>query len=233
METKDAVITVARPSSAGAEHNVTAGLYVHFGCHFIAPTGWLNFDASPTLRFEKIPIVGRLYTKNGARFPAHVRYGDIVKGLPVPEGSCQGVYASHVLEHLSLQDFHAAMRNTYQIMASGGVFRLVMPDLEAAARSYLRELETGNAEANSLFLQWTRLGYEKRPRGLFEFIAAWLGNSRHLWMWDYLSVRRVLAQHGFVRIRRCGYHDCPDKRFVEVEDQRRFENSLAVEARRP
>ncbi|MCP5113600.1 MAG: hypothetical protein GY953_22435, partial [bacterium] len=52
------------------------GLYVHYGCHFTAPDGWLNFDASPTLRFERFPILGRLYTKNESRFPPNVRYGD-------------------------------------------------------------------------------------------------------------------------------------------------------------
>ena len=58
----------------------------------------------PTLLFERIPLLGKLFTKNMARFPANVRYGDIVKGLPIREGTVDGVYASHVLEHLPLAD---------------------------------------------------------------------------------------------------------------------------------
>ena len=60
-----------------------AKLRVQFGCGFTAPETWLNFDASPTLRVERLPLVSRLYTKNEQRFPPNVEYGDIVKGLPL------------------------------------------------------------------------------------------------------------------------------------------------------
>ena len=54
------------------------GLYVQYGCGFSAPAGWMNFDASPTLRFERSPI-GFLYTRNSERFPRNVRV--ILQGL--------------------------------------------------------------------------------------------------------------------------------------------------------
>ena len=44
--------------------------YVQYGCGFSAPEQWLNFDASPTLRFERLPIIGSLYTKNKSDFHA-------------------------------------------------------------------------------------------------------------------------------------------------------------------
>ncbi|MQP68452.1 hypothetical protein GE253_24335 [Niveispirillum sp. SYP-B3756] len=62
------------------------GCFVQYGCGWTAPPGWHNFDASPTLRFERLPLVGRLYSKNGRRFPDNVRYGDIVRGLPLAPG---------------------------------------------------------------------------------------------------------------------------------------------------
>lgn len=79
--------------------------YVQYGCGWSAPRGWRNFDASPTLRFERLPLIGRLYTRNASRFPENIEYGEIVKGLPVSSGSCNGVYCSHILEHLSLDDY--------------------------------------------------------------------------------------------------------------------------------
>src|ERR1700688_376097 len=83
----------------------TESCYVQYGCGWSAPEGWTNFDASLTLKWERIPILGRC-TKNSRRFPPNVRSGDIVKGLPVGDESCHGVYASHVLEHLTLEEFH-------------------------------------------------------------------------------------------------------------------------------
>lgn len=69
--------------------------YVQYGSHFRAPGTWRNFDASPTLLFERIPIIGRLYTRNDSRFPDNVEYGNIVKGLPVPNESCKSVLLTH------------------------------------------------------------------------------------------------------------------------------------------
>jgi hypothetical protein len=90
-------------------------LYVQFGCGWDAPTNWLNYDASPTIRVEKIPIIGKLLSstlkKNPAPFPKNVKYGNSVRGLPLKESSCDGVYCSHVLEHLALKDCRRALLN--------------------------------------------------------------------------------------------------------------------------
>jgi ubiquinone/menaquinone biosynthesis C-methylase UbiE len=59
---------------------------------------------------------------NSQSFPKEVKYGDIVKGLPVADNSFRCVYASHVLEHLALHDFRKALRNTFNILEPGGVF---------------------------------------------------------------------------------------------------------------
>src|SRR5439155_5051033 len=121
--------------------------------------------ASLTLKWERIPIIGQMYTKNAQRFPPNVRRGDIVKGLPVPDRSCRGVYASHVLEHLALNDFHQALQNTKKILQHGGIFRLVVPDLERAARDYIARLEAGDQAANDFFLTATTLGEREHRRG--------------------------------------------------------------------
>ena len=127
-------------------------LYIQYGCGLSAPMGWRNFDASPTLRFERLPVIGRFYTKNDIRFPMNVEYGDIVKGLPIEINSCKGIYCSHILEHLSLNDFRIALKNTYRILQPGGVFRLVLPDLEY----YINQYHNNNStDAALLFMQET------------------------------------------------------------------------------
>ncbi|MEA4909250.1 MAG: methyltransferase domain-containing protein, partial [Anaerolineaceae bacterium] len=172
-------------------------LYVQFGCGWSAPQEWLNFDASPTLVYEKIPVLGRLFTRNQDRFPANVKYGDIVAGLPVPEATCQGVYCSHVLEHLALRDARTALGNVFKLLKPGGVFRMVLPDLEYALECYRAD---ASADAAMNFLRQTGLGRETRPRSLAAFIQAWLGNSQHLWMWDYKSLQAELEACGFTGV---------------------------------
>jgi len=205
-------------------------LYVQFGCGHSAPAGWRSFDSSPTLLLERLWLVGRLIRKNRSRFPARVEHGDIVKGLPLPPASCAGIYASHVLEHLALEEFRAAVRNTYQLLRPGGTFRFVVPDLRTLAESYVGSDDPAAAIA---FLRKSSLGVEKRARGLRGVaVAAW-GGSTHLWMWDFPALRAELQYAGFSEIRRCWFGDAADPRFRDVEDAGRFELAVGVECRRP
>jgi len=209
---------------------VSSSEYVQYGCGWSAPSGWRNFDASPTLRFERLPLVGSLYTRNASRFPENVKYGDIVKGLPVPDKSCSGIYCSHVLEHLSLEDFRTAIRNTYRLIKPGGIFRLVLPDLEYHVNKYLRDSKDDSALT---FLRETSLGRERRPRGVKSFFLDWMGNSQHLWMWDFKSLNTELERIGFVSIRRAYFGDSADLTFQQVENKGRWDNCLGLECYTP
>jgi hypothetical protein len=204
-------------------------LYVQFGSGSCAPSEWWNFDTSPTLRFERIPVIGKLYTRNSARFPPNVYAGDIVKGLPIQERSCAGIYSSHVLEHLALEDCRTALRNVFSYLAPGGVFRLVVPDLERLANRYV---SNPSRTAAAEFLLESGLGRKQRPRGVAGLVQTWLGNSEHLWMWDEKAMIAELETAGFLRIRRCSFGDARDHMFNLVEERARFDGCLAIEALR-
>lgn len=203
---------------------------VHYGCGGCAPPEWINFDSSPTLRFERIPIIGRLYTRNSQRFPENVRKGDIVAGLSVKEGTADLVYCSHVLEHLALDDFRTAVRNTWRMMKPGATFRLVVPDLEVAIRRYN---ESSDADAALRFLEDTLLGRKTRRRAPVAFVKEWLGGSKHLWMWDFKALEKELATVGFTEIRRAHFCDSGIPEFAKVEDESRWRGCLGVQCRRP
>lgn len=205
--------------------------YIQYGCGWASPVpeSWRNFDASPTLRYERLPLIGKLYTKNHSRFPENVEYGDIVKGLPVQIETCKGVYCSHVLEHLSLEDFRKALQNTYRILRTGGIFRLVLPDLEYSIKKYINDPADDAALA---FMKETSLGQEKRNRGLKGIALSLLSNSQHLWMWDHKSMEFELKNVGFIEIRRARFGDSVDPVFGEVEESGRWDNCLGVECKK-
>jgi SAM-dependent methyltransferase len=173
--------------------------YVQYGCGLSAPSKWENFDSSPTLRIEKIPLIGYLYSRRNPLFPPNVNYGDVVKGLPFPPFSCEAIYCSHVLEHLSLDDFRTALENTNLLLKPGGIFRFVLPDLEYCARKYINDT---SSEAASTFIRETYLGREFRERGLKSLAKSFFCNSLHLWMWDYKSIYPELESAGFIEIRK-------------------------------
>ena len=205
-------------------------MHVQYGCGFSVGVGWRNFDASPTLRLERIPAIGRLIKKNARRFPAEVEYGNIVRGLPVRDASCDGVYASHVLEHLALDDLRIALARTRRLLRPGGIFRLVVPDLEALAHAYIAARDI---DAAGRFLRDSGLGVEHRPRSLLQLAAAAFGNSQHLWMWDYKALEHELRTQGFAGVRRCFAGDSSDPMFAQVEDPARFEGAVGLECIRP
>src|SRR5258708_2726888 len=113
-------------------------IYVQYGCGNCAPEAWVNFDASLRLRLERLPLL-RHVARLGAPCPfrANVRWGDICRGLPIPDAAAAGVYCSHVLEHLPRSELSAAVSQTKRMLMPGGRFRLVVPDLQWRAQHYV------------------------------------------------------------------------------------------------
>jgi len=215
-----------------------ASLYVQYGCGTCAPDSWLNFDASPRLRLERIPLIrGILRATIGPLFPANARPGDVVAGLPVPDGAAAGVYCSHVLEHLPRNELPAALRETSRMLRPGGCFRLVVPDLRWRARRYLAAAEAGQPDASDQYLDACALGTRERARGPLALLRLHLGRSAHLWLYDFAGLRALLDAAGFVDIRECALGDSGDPMFVPVEEASRFfaggERELAIEAYKP
>lgn len=74
---------------------------------------------------------------------------DIRQGLPFDDGAFDAVFANHVLEHLSPAQASAFVREVGRVLRPGGVTRIVVPDLEEAARYYLAALERRLADHSS------------------------------------------------------------------------------------
>lgn len=209
-------------------------LYIQYGCGLSAPEKWKNYDTSPTLRIQKTPIIGTLLkSRLNTVFPDNVLYGDIVKGIPVNDNSCDGVYCSHVLEHLSLNDFRIALKNTYKILKPGGIFRCVVPDLEVIAKRYVDAVGNKKENASIDFCgNGSLMGVTQRTKGLKGMLTNQFGNAHHLWMWDHYSLSAELLKTGFKDIRRAQFNDSTDEMFKLVEDQSRFESAVALECRK-
>src|ERR1017187_8522768 len=70
-----------------------------------------------------------------------VRRCDLVAGIPFAAETFDVVYHSHLLEHLPKQIAPPFLRDCCRVLKRGGVVRVVVPDFEQIARTYLDALE--------------------------------------------------------------------------------------------
>lgn len=101
--------------------------YINLACGpiFIDSPDWANFDFAAALGVQKTNLLAR---------------------LPIADGSAHMVYSSHFLEHIPKPKVEGFLRECYRALKPGGVLRLVLPDLEDMARTYLRLRDDGKHE---------------------------------------------------------------------------------------
>lgn len=65
---------------------------------------------------------------------------DLTQGIPFEDHSFDFVYHSHILEHFDRMTGRFFLEECYRVLKPGGMIRVVVPDLERIAASYLQEL---------------------------------------------------------------------------------------------
>lgn len=123
------------------------GKYVNLACGpiFIDSQEWVNFDFFA---------------------PQGVHKADLLKKLPLPDNSAQVVYLSHFLEHIPKMNVDRFIRECFRILAPNGTIRLVLPDLENMAQTYLKlRNEENHSQANFLVMEIIDQCVRKKPGG--------------------------------------------------------------------
>jgi predicted SAM-dependent methyltransferase len=113
--------------------------YLNLGCGHRFHADWTNVD----------------FVSTGKGVIAY----DLTQGIPFPNASFDVVYNSHVLEHFPKTEAEAFLRECCRVLRPQGILRVVVPDLEQIARSYLTALEkasTGSQEGAANY-EWILL----------------------------------------------------------------------------
>ena len=107
----------------------------------VSPKGnWTNIDFSS-------PLIGVIET-------------NILKGLNFSDNSFNVVYSAQFIEHLTLEQAESVLKEVNRVLKPGGVLRLVTPDLEELANSYLNALKTLKSRKSTFDINkynWLRL----------------------------------------------------------------------------
>lgn len=148
---------------------------LHLGCGTITPDGWINVDGSWNARLAKHPLLRKMLAAASilSRDQSHVPWNpkiitrDVRRPLPYSADSFDAIYASHLLEHLYLDEGRRLLRECFRTLRPGGVLRMVVPDLRAAVQACgLPEFQTFTQRAGHAagkYLRQNLYGLERFP----------------------------------------------------------------------
>jgi predicted SAM-dependent methyltransferase len=112
---------------------------LNLGCGSCYHPDWTNVD----------------FVSNTKSIIAH----NLRKGIPFDSNHFDVVYHSHLLEHFPKSEAPYFISECYRVLKSGGIIRVVIPDLENIIREYLDKLEKSLAgdEKAKIDYEWIML----------------------------------------------------------------------------
>lgn len=156
---------------------------------------------------------------------------NLEKGLPFTEGSMDGVYSEHCLEHFPLASAHHLLSESYRVLRSGGRIRIVVPDAElylnvyhessASETRFPYQDQDGFRGIYTRLMSVNRVFYEQRDLAF-----------GHNFMWDYETLAAFLTDAGFRDVSRKALCEGEDPKLL-IDTPSRGVESLYVEAAKP
>ncbi len=155
---------------------------------------------------------------------------DISRGLPFADGSLQGVFSEHCLEHFPLPAAINLLREIRRVLAPQGIARIIVPDGELYLRTYARHL---NGDSS------TRFPYQDNDtcQGVWSPIVSvnriFYQDRESLYghrtIFDFQLLRTVLQQGGFLHVERRAFGQGSDAKLIIDTPSRQVE-SLYLDA---
>lgn len=127
--------------------NKTANVKIHLGCGKNALGGFLNFDNNLFLFFKFIPYIENILgifdfvPKWFCEFitiarKKDIKYCDASKKIPFKDSSVDLIYSCHMLEHLDKSEAEMFFNESYRVLKTRGIMRLVVPDFQRLIEKY-------------------------------------------------------------------------------------------------
>lgn len=136
---------------------------LHLGCGSKYIEGFVNIDARSELKTDIIDDISNLQS--------------------LEDNSAELIYVCHVLEHFGRHQYLNVLKRWYNILQSGGVLRLSVPDIEACINYYNKTKDMS------------------KLKGFF-----WGGQDHkynfHYMGWDFESLKKDLESIGFKNVKR-------------------------------
>ena len=141
--------------------------------------GWFNTD---------------LNTKN------NVYYLNLKEKFPFDDNTFDFIYSEHNIEHFTIDEGVALLKECLRVLKSNGKIRLATPDLKKLINYYNTETEINNKytnwEFNSFIKKKTNINISTKAIVINNFYRDW----GHKLVYDFETLKRVLEYSGFVDV---------------------------------
>jgi len=215
---------------------------LNHGCGSIRPKKWVNTDSSLNALIQRIPFFGKVvsnFFSDVIYESSNVVYTNLNRKWKFSSNSAEIVYCSHLFEHLDLKSADLFLKESYRVLKSKGVIRVVVPDLYKLSKKYINEYEKGIIKDPSIDFLWAlnlhREGQYKDESFLKRILSTFQKYPhQHKYMYDLKSLSILFEDIGFVDIKESRYglsnyiNDIKD-----VEGSSESYISVYLEARKP
>lgn len=185
------------------------GLKINFGSGSATKKGFLNLDFSSS---------------------ADVRL-DLRKPLPLPDACCGFIYSEHFVEHLTYPEgVEMHFSECFRILEPGGKINISVPDTQwpveeyvQGKNAYLEACKANNWHPKdcTTFMEHINFHFRQRRRGM-----SYSHFENHRFAWDFETMKKKLAEFGFIDIERRNYD-------ASLDSSHRKVGSLIVKAKKP
>ena len=145
---------------------------------------------------------------------------DITNGIPFPDGSMQGIFTEHCLEHIAFDKCRDVLRECRRVLKKGGLLRVVVPDAQLYVDLYARFGAGGITK-----FPYAHLNSHETPMMAVNRVFNGYG---HAFGYDEETLRNILCDAGFVDIRREHFMCGRDKTML-IDNEWRARESLYME----
>jgi predicted SAM-dependent methyltransferase len=164
--------------------NIEVPFKLQLGCGLIKKPGWVNTDIVSTPEARPDAIL------------------DLRRNLPFPDESCLEIYSNHVFEHLPYPSVaNHVLKESLRILRPGGIFRVVVPDLDAFLKKYFEVNDSG-------YMKWVfqtnnpSVFLKTRAETINVFFRQW---GEHHFAYDFETLSKLLMEAGFHSVNKREY----------------------------
>jgi predicted SAM-dependent methyltransferase len=192
---------------------------LNVACGTVTHLQWNNIDFGPYALLARHSRVAALLHRCGLiselRWerlmrvdPTIVRW-DIRNGIPYPTSTFDVVYHSHFLEHLRMRHATELIKECRRVLKPSGVLRVAVPDLAYLFRQYCESMHDPIVHGQAIEALIGQMVRDQatgpnEQKGAMKFIEKLIRGTtektgeRHLWMYDAISLKKLLMDLGFV-----------------------------------